>query len=42
MDAQARMITAEAAKIQAQGIAQFKGQTLVIGSGANVNVGGTK
>lgn len=42
MDAQARMITAEAAKIQAQGIAQFKGQTLVIGSGANVNVGNGK
>jgi len=40
MDAQARMITAEAAKIQAQGIAQFKGQTLVIGGPSPVlNVG---
>ena len=39
MDAQARMMQAEAAKITAQSIAQFKGQTLVIGSGANVNVG---
>jgi hypothetical protein len=39
MDAQARMIQAEAAKITAQSIAQFKGNTLVIGAGANVNVG---
>jgi hypothetical protein len=39
MDAQTRMNLAEAAKIQAQGIASFKGQTLVIGGGANVNVG---
>ena len=40
MDAQARMITAEAAKIQAQGIASFKGQTLVIGGPSPVlNVG---
>lgn len=39
MDAQARMIQAEASKIQAQAIASFKGNTLVIGAGANVNVG---
>lgn len=39
MDAQARMLQAEAAKITAQSIAQFKGSTLVIGSGSNVNVG---
>ena len=39
MDAQARMMQAEAAKITAQSIANFKGQTLVIGAGANVNVG---
>ncbi len=39
MDAQARMIQAEAAKIQAQGIAAFKGNTLVIGANPNVNVG---
>jgi regulator of protease activity HflC (stomatin/prohibitin superfamily) len=39
MDAQTRMTLAEAAKIQAQGIASFKGTTLVIGAGANVNVG---
>lgn len=39
MDAQTRMTLAEAAKIQAQGIATFKGQTLVIGAGTNVNVG---
>ena len=39
MDAQTRMTLAEAAKIQAQGIAAFKGNTLVIGAGANVNVG---
>lgn len=39
MDAQARMLQAEAAKITAQSIAQFKGNTLVIGSGSNVNVG---
>jgi regulator of protease activity HflC (stomatin/prohibitin superfamily) len=42
MDAQTRMTLAEAAKIQAQGIASFKGQTLVIGAGANVNVGSNK
>jgi regulator of protease activity HflC (stomatin/prohibitin superfamily) len=42
MDAQTRMNLAEAAKIQAQGIANFKGQTLVIGGGANVNVGSNK
>ena len=41
MDAQTRMTLAEAAKIQAQGIASFKGQTLVIGgANPNVNVGG--
>jgi regulator of protease activity HflC (stomatin/prohibitin superfamily) len=39
MDAQTRMTLAEAAKIQAQGIAAFRGNTLVIGAGANVNVG---
>ena len=39
MDAQARMKNAEAALEQAKGISQFKGNTLVIGSGANVNVG---
>jgi len=40
MDAQARMMTAEAAKIQAQSIAQFKGGTLVIGGQSPVlNVG---
>ena len=39
MDAQARMLQAEAAKITAQSIAQFRGNTLVIGSGSNVNVG---
>jgi regulator of protease activity HflC (stomatin/prohibitin superfamily) len=39
MDAQARMMQAEAAKITAQSIASFKGQTLVIGAGTNVNVG---
>jgi regulator of protease activity HflC (stomatin/prohibitin superfamily) len=38
MDAQARMLQAEAAKITAQSIAQFKGNTLVIGSNPNVNV----
>jgi regulator of protease activity HflC (stomatin/prohibitin superfamily) len=42
MDAQTRMNLAEAAKIQAQGIANFKGQTLVIGGNANVNVGNSK
>ena len=41
MDAQARMNLSEAAKIQAQGIANFKGQTLVIGGQPPVlNVGG--
>ena len=39
MDAQTRMTLAEAAKIQAQGIAAFKGTTLVIGANPNVNVG---
>lgn len=39
MDAQARMMQAEAAKITAQSIAQFKGNTLVIGANSNVNVG---
>ena len=39
MDAQTRMTLAEAAKIQAQGIAAFKGNTLVIGANPNVNVG---
>jgi lipopolysaccharide export LptBFGC system permease protein LptF len=40
MDAQARMKQADAALKVADAIASFKGQTLVIGSGANVNVGG--
>ncbi len=40
MDAQARMKQADAALRVADAIAQFKGQTLVIGGGANVNVGG--
>ena len=40
MDAQARMKQADAALKIADAIAQFKGQTLVIGAGANVNVGG--
>lgn len=40
MDAQARMMNAEAAKIQAQAIAQFKGGTLVLGGQSPVlNVG---
>jgi hypothetical protein len=39
MDAQARMKQADAALRMAEAIAQFKGGTLVIGSGANVNVG---
>ncbi len=39
MDAQARMKQADAAIKVAEAIAAFKGQTLVIGSGANVNVG---
>lgn len=40
MDAQARMMQAEAAKIAAQGISQFKGGTLVIGGQSPVlNVG---
>ena len=39
MDAQTRMMNAEAAKITAQSIAQFKGNTLVIGASSNVNVG---
>jgi hypothetical protein len=40
MDAQARMKQADASLKVAEAIASFKGQTLVIGSGANVNVGG--
>ena len=40
MDAQARMKQADAALKVADAIASFKGQTLVIGAGANVNVGG--
>lgn len=39
MDAQARMKQADAALKVADAIANFKGQTLVIGAGANVNVG---
>jgi hypothetical protein len=39
MDAQARMKQADAALEVAKAIATFKGQTLVIGAGANVNVG---
>lgn len=39
MDAQARMKQADAALKMAEAIAQFKGGTLVIGAGANVNVG---
>jgi hypothetical protein len=39
MDAQARMKQADAALRMAEAISQFKGGTLVIGSGANVNVG---
>ena len=40
MDAQARMKQADASLKVAEAIANFKGQTLVIGGGANVNVGG--
>jgi hypothetical protein len=40
MDAQARMKQADAALKMADAVAQFKGNTLVIGAGANVNVGG--
>jgi hypothetical protein len=40
MDAQARMKQADASLKVAEAIASFKGQTLVIGGGANVNVGG--
>ena len=39
MDAQARMKQADASLKVAEAIASFKGQTLVIGAGANVNVG---
>jgi len=39
MDAQARMKQADAAIKVAEAIATFKGNTLVIGGGANVNVG---
>jgi regulator of protease activity HflC (stomatin/prohibitin superfamily) len=39
MDAQARMKQADAAIKVAEAIATFKGSTLVIGGGANVNVG---
>ncbi len=39
MDAQARMKQADAQLKVADAIANFKGQTLVIGGGANVNVG---
>ena len=39
MDAQARMKQADAALKVAEAIASFKGNTLVIGGGANVNVG---
>ena len=39
MDAQARMKQADASLKVADAIANFKGQTLVIGAGANVNVG---
>jgi hypothetical protein len=39
MDAQARMKQADASLKVAEAIASFKGQTLVIGTGANVNVG---
>ena len=42
MDAQARMKQADAAIKVADAIANFKGQTLVIGGGANVNVGNNK
>jgi len=39
MDAQARMKQADAQLKMAEAISSFKGQTLVIGAGANVNVG---
>ena len=39
MDAQARMKQADATIEMAKAVATFKGQTLVIGAGANVNVG---
>jgi hypothetical protein len=39
MDAQARMKQADAALEMAKAISTFKGSTLVIGAGANVNVG---
>jgi hypothetical protein len=40
MDAQTRMMQAEAAKIQAEAISKFKGGTLVIGGQSPVlNVG---
>ena len=39
MDAQARMKQADAALETAKAIATFKGNTLVIGAGTNVNVG---
>jgi hypothetical protein len=39
MDAQARMKQADASLKMADAIANFKGNTLVIGAGANVNVG---
>jgi hypothetical protein len=42
MDAQARMKQADAQLKVAEAIAQFKGNTLVIGGGANVNVPGGK
>jgi hypothetical protein len=40
MDAQARMKQADASLKMAEAISSFKGNTLVIGGGANVNVGG--
>ena len=40
MDAQARMKQADATLEMAKAVATFKGNTLVIGGGANVNVGG--
>jgi hypothetical protein len=39
MDAQARMKQADAALKMAEAVSSFKGNTLVIGAGANVNVG---
>jgi hypothetical protein len=39
MDAQARMKQADATLEMAKAVATFKGSTLVIGAGANVNVG---